>query len=106
MHSPDGPVPWTTHAVFVNMAVIAWTGIMTSAVSGWLQTKGQQFVTASESAVIFATQPLWASATAAVFLGESFGSRGITGGGLIVLATAFAALSETKSEDDTKKVQD
>jgi drug/metabolite transporter (DMT)-like permease len=99
MHNPDGPASWTAHAIFINVAVIAWTGIMSSAVSGWLQTKGQQFVPASESAVIFATQPLWASATAAVVLGETFGPRGVGGGALIVLATIFASMSEAKKKE-------
>jgi drug/metabolite transporter (DMT)-like permease len=86
--------PWTPHVIAVNVAVVAWTGLMSSAVSGWLQSRGQQSVPPSEAAVIFATQPLWASATAALVLGEAFGPKGFAGGALIVAATVFSSLPE------------
>lgn len=101
----EGTHAWTVAAAAVNIAVVAWTGLMSSALSGWLQTKGQQSVPASETAVIFATQPLWASATASVILGEAFGVKGITGGALIVLATVFSSLKGPDSDKNDKSVK-
>lgn len=95
--------PWTAQAVLTGLGIVMWTGLMTSALSGWAQTKGQQAVPASEAALIFATQPLWATAIAAFVLGESFGTKGIAGGGLIVLATLVPILAETflkRKKDD------
>lgn len=92
--------PWTFHALAINVAVVAWTGLISSALSGWLQSKAQQTVPASETAVIFATQPLWASATAAVFLGEAFGVQGLTGGAMIILATLLASIPDGDGESD------
>lgn len=86
--------PWTLPVVAVNLGVVAWTGLICSALSGWFQTKGQQSVDADETAVIFATQPLWAAATAAILLGEGFGPKGFAGGALIVGATIFSSLRE------------
>lgn len=81
----------TSAGILINVAVVAWTGLMSSAVSGWAQTKGQETTPASEAAVIFATQPLWASAIAAIGLGESFGPKGIMGGLLIVVSTLISS---------------
>lgn len=93
-------VPWTFATIAISIGVVAWTGLMSSALSGWLQTKGQQGVPASEAVVIFATQPLWASGLAALLLGESFGPRGLGGGALIIAATLLAS---RKSDDGNKQ---
>lgn len=90
---------WTLGAVLVNIGVVMWTGLCSSAISGWAQTRGQQGVPASEAVVIFATQPLWASALAAIVLGESFGAKGFGGGALIVAATLIAGTSN-KNENE------
>lgn len=92
---PPPDAPWTLSAVAMNAAVVIWTGLFPSALSGWAQTKGQQGVPANEAALIFATQPLWATAIAAVTLGESFGSRGLAGGALIVFATLLPSLKSS-----------
>lgn len=98
--------PWTVQAVLTGAGVVLWTGLMTSALSGWAQTKGQQAVPASEAALIFATQPLWATAIAAAVLGEGFGIKGIAGGGLVFIATLVPILSESffskKNEKDDR----
>lgn len=95
----DEVAAWTLGAVLVNAGVVVWTGLFSSALSGWAQTKGQQGVPASEAVVIFATQPLWASGVAAIILGESFGAKGFAGGALIVAATLLAASSNSKEEE-------
>lgn len=94
----EDTVSWTLMAVLVNLGVVMWTGLMSSAASGWAQTRGQQGVPASEAVVIFATQPLWASAIAAIVLGESFGAKGFAGGAMIVAATLIAGQSDDGKE--------
>lgn len=94
-------VEWTTATILVNVFVVAWTGLASSALSGWVQTKGQQAVPASDAVVIFATQPLWASALAALILGESFGPKGFAGGAMIIAATLLA--SQTDGDEDGKE---
>lgn len=94
------PVAWTASDIGVNIAVVMWTGLLSSAASGWAQAKGQRGVPASEAVVIFATQPLWASALAAVVLGEGFGIKGFIGGGMIVAATLIATQSADRDDDD------
>lgn len=86
---------WTLPVIALNFGVIAWTGLVSSALAGWAQTNGQKGVPASDAVVIFATQPLWASALAVILLGESFGPRGFAGGGLIVASTLVAGLQSS-----------
>lgn len=94
---------WTLTAVLVNLGVVLWTGLLSSAASGWAQTKGQQGVPASQAVVIFSTQPLWASALAAVVLGESFGPKGFAGGAMIVAATLIAGNSDEREAENCEE---
>lgn len=97
---------WTLSAIAINVGVVLWTGLLSSAASGWAQTKGQQSASPSEAVLIFATQPLWATALAALVLGESFGPRGVAGGALIVTATLVPTLAERYFKKDAKQVAD
>lgn len=97
----DEKAPWTFSAVLISFVVVVWTGLMSSAASGWAQTRGQQGVPPSEAVVIFASQPLWASALAACVLGESFGPKGFAGGALIVAATLIAAKPDKPSAEES-----
>lgn len=94
------PVAWSFSDIAISAAVVMWTGLFSSAASGWAQTKGQQGVPPSEAVVIFATQPLWASGLAALVLGESFGVKGIAGGALIIAATLIASRTGKKEDKD------
>lgn len=88
---------WTTAEVAVNVGVVVWTGLFVSALSGYIQTKGQTAVKPSDAAVIFATQPLFAAALSALVLGEGFGPKGIAGGVLILGATILSSLGEDEA---------
>lgn len=87
-------------------AVIAWTGLMSSALSGWLQTSAQRVVKPSEAAVIFASQPLVAAALSWLLLGEKVDLQGAAGGVLIIAATVYSSLQpapNTNNVDPTSK---
>lgn len=88
---------WTAADVAVNVGVVLWTGLFVSALSGYIQTKGQSSVKPSDAAVIFATQPLFAAALSALVLGEGFGPKGIAGGVLILGATILSSLGEDEA---------
>ena len=103
MNETSQTVPWTLTTIGISIAVVVWTGLMSSAISGWAQTRGQQGVPPSEAVVIFATQPLWASALAAGVLGERFGARGFGGGALIIAATLLSSLKGNNKEEEPEK---
>lgn len=84
------PAGITGGVVALNVALVVWSGLVVSATTSWMQAAGQRVVPAADTALLFATKPLWATAAAAVVLGETFGRRGVVGG-VLVLAGVLAA---------------
>ncbi|GJQ09656.1 hypothetical protein GpartN1_g1447.t1 [Galdieria partita] len=70
--------------------VILWTGIIISFVSTLLQTFGQQRVSSSDAAIIYATQPLWACMFSFLLLHETFQTSDWLGG-LFILGGTFVS---------------
>ncbi|PXF49083.1 putative transporter [Gracilariopsis chorda] len=91
------PVLWTPTAVFLNLMIVLWAGVLVSAAASWLQTKGQQAVPASEAAVLFAAQPLWASVVATLMLGERLTSLGMAGAAMIVSGAVISSTGKKES---------
>lgn len=77
----------------VNAGIVLWAGVMVSVVSGVLQMRGQELVSASEAVLMFSFTPLWV-AVLAIPLGERFGVRGMVGAGLIVASSLLASRPE------------
>ena len=67
-------------------AAMLWTSLFTVCVVRWGEATGLGKVTSAESAVLLATEPLWAALFAAVILGEGMGVNDVAGGALIVAA--------------------
>jgi len=87
-------VLWTAAArpSFAHMPwlLLVYLGLATTALTTLLQTLGQRWVSAPEAAVIYALEPVWAAAFAVAVLGERLGALGMSGAGLIVLATVLS----------------
>ncbi|KAF6002044.1 hypothetical protein CCYA_CCYA12G3245 [Cyanidiococcus yangmingshanensis] len=75
----------------VTIGVVAWTGLLVSAFSAYVQPQCQKRVPASETGVILATQPLFAAALSVMFLGERLGWKGALGGCIILLSTVVSS---------------
>lgn len=89
---------WTPLSVALNVLMVLWGGVMVSGLASWMQTKGQQVVPASEAAILFAAQPLWASVVAYFVFGETMGVCGMAGAGMIVAGTVVSSVG--KKGDD------
>lgn len=77
-----------------------YLGLAASALCIWLQTLGQQVVSSTQSSVLYALEPVWASLFAFLFLGERFGVKGWLGASLVlfaVLASSFEGNRQQKS---------
>jgi drug/metabolite transporter (DMT)-like permease len=74
-------------------AAVVWTGLISTSLNFFLEVFSLQKVSSGEASVILATEPLWASAFAAVILGESFGWNDYVGGVLIVSACLVNGLT-------------
>ncbi len=80
-HPSFTSIPWAT---------VIYLGLVTTALSTWLQVLGQGRVSATEAAVIYTLEPVWASIFSFFLLRETLGVYGAVGAGLIVLATLFS----------------
>jgi drug/metabolite transporter (DMT)-like permease len=73
-------VSWLPGVVFA----LALTGIFATAIAFAIQTWGQQYTSATRTALIFALEPVFALVTAVAFGGERL-TAGAAGGGLLIL---------------------
>lgn len=71
---------------------LAWTGLVTTAMTVFLETTALGRLPSAEVTVLFSTEPLWGTAFAAAMLGEHIGLNTVAGGGLIMAAVAMRTL--------------
>lgn len=71
---------------------LLYLGIAATALTTWLQTIGQRYVSAPEAAVIFTLEPVWASVFAFALLGERLGLQGLLGAALAVVAILISQM--------------
>ena len=120
----DGAESFGVPAMFLDPTLrtaalaVAWTGLITTALNRFIETTALGKMKSAEASVILATEPLWASLFAALWLKEDFGANDYIGGALIVgacLATAlkkddFSAFGDffaddNKEDDSNKKIE-
>jgi drug/metabolite transporter (DMT)-like permease len=76
-----------------RLAALAWTGTVTSVGCMILQGIALQRATATDAALIFATDPVWGSLFAGWLLGERLTFTSYVGGGIILVASMTGAIS-------------
>ena len=84
-------IPWADWQNWKVWALIAFSAIIPGCVADLTQAKGQETVSASESSVILAGEPLFAALFSAICLGEFLGPMGYLGGALIVMGGLVTA---------------
>jgi len=94
------PLSW--YDALVTVGVVAWTGLLVSAFSAYVQPQCQKRVSASETGVILATQPLFAAALSVLFLGERLGWKGALGGLVILLSTVVSSFLNAPQQPRSK----
>jgi drug/metabolite transporter (DMT)-like permease len=82
---------WDDKLRLVAGAVL-WTGFMTTAMNRFIETTALGKMKSAEASVILATEPLFASLFAALWLKSNFGANDYIGGALIVAACLATAL--------------
>jgi drug/metabolite transporter (DMT)-like permease len=88
---------WPGYADPSNWGLVLYVALVAGALSSYLQTRGQGTVGAAQAQVIYSSTPLWTALFAALLLGgESLGTLGWAGGGLIVAAGLVAAWGESR----------
>ncbi|WP_221091261.1 DMT family transporter [Deinococcus aquaedulcis] len=76
-------------------APLLYLGVAATAVTTLLQTIGQRHVSAAEASLIYALEPVTATAFSYVLLREQVGLRGALGGVLVVVATVLSQRAGT-----------
>jgi drug/metabolite transporter (DMT)-like permease len=79
------------------IAAIAWTGVVTTALTAYGENYAMKSLSAAESTVIYSTEPLWGTAFAAVALGEHVGLNTFVGAALILSACVWSSVGPTLS---------
>lgn len=100
------------HGTIPNMAymiephrigAIAWTGIMTTVVAIYFEGIALQVASATEAALTFASEPVWAALFGAWLLHEELGINSYIGGVAILSACVYGALADMKAENEEKE---
>ncbi|WP_334996223.1 DMT family transporter [Nostoc sp.] len=84
-----------------NYVIILYLGLVGTAGTIWLETIGQQWISATEAALLCTIDPVLTSVFSFWLLGEKFGVRGFIGTVLVLIALI---LSQIKSEYIDKKL--
>lgn len=79
-----------------NAIAVIYAGVVTTALTVWLENIALVHVSAAELAVLLSTEPFWAAAFAAVLLGETMGPQAVAGGAIILMA---CVLNQSKGID-------
>lgn len=77
-------------ALSTNFGAVLYLGLIATAAVTWTQAIAQRWVTASEAALIYALEPVFAGIFSFWLLSETFGARGLLGAALVVAATVLS----------------
>lgn len=81
-----------------TVSAVVYTGIFGSIVAVYMQTKFQPRVPAGHAALIFASEPIFASVFAWILLGETWTVTGLFGAGLIFTAMVLSGFGMGKTQ--------
>ena len=81
-------------------AVLAFTAIVPGYLADVCQAKGQESVSASESQVLLAGEPLFAAVFGLVLLGETLGFMGLVGGAGLVAGAILCGVDDGSGKSD------
>lgn len=84
-----------------NYGIILYLALVGTAGTTWLETIGQQWISASEAALLCTLDPVLTSVFSFWLLGEKFGVRGLIGTALVLTALI---LSQSKSQYIDRKL--
>jgi len=74
------------------LGALFFTGIITTALTIYMEAVALKTLTAAETTLILSTEPLWGAACAALLIGENFGVDAAIGATLIIAGCIFSNL--------------
>lgn len=93
-----------------RLAAIGWTGIVTTVGAIYLEGLALETASATDAALTFASEPVWASLFGAWLLHEKLNLNAYVGGSVILAACLMSALADLPGaggddSDETKEVE-
>ena len=82
---------------------LAWLGVLSSAAVLAVESIAVGKLSSSETAVVFSTEPLWAAAVGAIFVGEHVGPNTLVGGALVLAACISRVASPRELREHWRK---
>ena len=82
-----------------RMAAIGWTGIVTTVVAIFLEGIALQTASATDAAITFSSEPVWASLFGFLLLHEQLGMNSYIGGAIIMVACLVGSVSDLMAEE-------
>jgi drug/metabolite transporter (DMT)-like permease len=90
------PAEWALLSTWLHDPMIwlylLWTGVVTTALSVYMETLALKTLSAAETTLIFLSEPVTGSAFAAAVMGERFGPTAVAGSLLILTGCVFSNL--------------
>ena len=85
--------PWTEWLTSPPILFsLFWTGVITTALTIYMESKAMETLSAAEATVIFSTEPLWGTAFAAAVMSEQLGFNSAIGAAFIMTACFYSNL--------------
>ena len=85
--------PWVEWFTTFNVLFcLFWTGAITTALTVFMETLAMKTLSATETTLIYTTEPLWGAAFAAILLGEHLGYNVYIGAAFILIACIYSNL--------------
>jgi drug/metabolite transporter (DMT)-like permease len=87
--------PWAEWSTNYSLLFsLFWTGIITTALTIYMETLAMKTLSAAETTLIFSTEPLWGTAFAALVFGEELGTNVAVGAAFILTACIYSNLGK------------
>lgn len=90
----------------VHPFAMLYLGAIATALANYIQTFGQQNISAERASIIYAMDPVYGAFFANLLLGETLGTQGMIGAGLITVAAATNAFLDFGNKDGKNNKDD
>jgi len=107
MHDYQWHIPDLAYMIEPHRLIaIAWTGIVTTVIAIYLEGFALQTASATEAAITFASEPVWASLFGAWLLHERMNTNSYVGGTIILLACLLGSLADINSSESSSNANE
>jgi drug/metabolite transporter (DMT)-like permease len=79
-----------------TLMLLAWMGVMSTAVSAYMEAVALKTLSAAETTLLLSTEPLWGALFASVLVGEHLGTDTVFGGLLVLAGCLYSSLGWEK----------